>query len=62
MIEPSKLLVFDALSHYKRYNDIFDIDEVPEEERKEVGMSVAKWVIQSIKEKNVPDNSDSCIN
>jgi uncharacterized metal-binding protein len=62
MIEPSKLLVFDALSHYKKYNDIFDIDEVPEEERKEAGMSVSKWVIQSIKENNVPDNSDSCSN
>ncbi len=62
IIDPSKLLVFDALSHYKRYNDIFYIDDVPEEERKEVGMSVAKWVIQSIKENNVPDNSNSCCN
>jgi len=60
IIEPSKLLIFDALSHYKRYNDIFDIDEVPEEERKEVAMRVAQWVIKSIRENNIPDNSNSC--
>lgn len=60
MIEPSKLLVFDALSHYKRYNDIFDIDGIPEEERKEVGMSVAEWVLKSIKENNIPKSSNTC--
>ncbi len=62
IIEPSKLLVFDALSHYKKYNDNFYIDEVPEEERKEVGRNVAQWVMQSIEENNVPSNSNSCCN
>lgn len=60
IIEPSKLLVFDALSHYNRYNNIFDIDEVPESERKDVGKSVAQWVIKSIEENKIPSKSNSC--
>jgi hypothetical protein len=61
IIEPSKLLVFDALSFYQRYNDIFDIDDVPEAERKEVANNVAQWVIKSIKENNIASsNSSSC--
>jgi hypothetical protein len=60
IIEPSKLLVFDALSHYKKYNDIFEIDDVPESERKEVGMCVAKWVIKSIEENKIPEDNNSC--
>lgn len=57
IIEPSKLLVFDALSYHKKYNDIFDIDDVGEEERKEVGMRVAQWVIKSIEENDIPNTN-----
>lgn len=60
IIEPSKLLVFDALSHYKKYNDIFDIDGVCEEERRKVGMQVAQWVIKSVKENNLSKKSNAC--
>ncbi|MBW1753025.1 MAG: hypothetical protein JRJ46_07950 [Deltaproteobacteria bacterium] len=38
----------DALSHYKRYTDIFDYDDVPEEERKEVARSVSGWVMENL--------------
>jgi uncharacterized metal-binding protein len=44
LIDPDKLIQFDALSHYKKYTDIFDYEDVPEEERKEVAQSVAAWV------------------
>ncbi len=44
-----RLVVFDALSHYKKYTDLFDIDEVPEEERMKVACDVADWVIESLK-------------
>jgi len=41
IIGAENLIQFDALSHYNKYTDIFDIEEVPEEERKEVAQSVA---------------------
>ena len=40
-----KMIHFDALSHYKKYSDIFNIDDVPECERKEVARQVADWVL-----------------
>jgi uncharacterized metal-binding protein len=48
MINADKLVQFDALSHYKRYTDIFDYEDVPEKERKEVAQSVADWVLESL--------------
>jgi uncharacterized metal-binding protein len=48
MIDKGKLIQFDALSHYKRYTDIFDYDDVPEEERKEVAQSVSDWVMENL--------------
>ena len=48
IIDKEKLLQFDALSHYNRYTDIFDYEDVPEEERKEVAQSVADWVMDGL--------------
>lgn len=48
LFEPGRLIEIDALSHYKRYSDIFDIDGVPEEERNEVARTVADWVLDTI--------------
>ncbi len=52
MLEPllgtEKLIQFDALSHYKKYTNLVDIDGVPEDERKAVARDVANWVIDSI--------------
>jgi hypothetical protein len=42
------LIQFDALSQYKKYTDIFDYDDVPEEERKEVAQSVSDWVMENL--------------
>jgi hypothetical protein len=60
IIDPSKLLIFDALSFYMKYTDKFDIDDVPEAERKDVANSVAQWVIKSIKENNIPKSESNC--
>lgn len=49
IIDKEKLIQFDALSHYKRYTDIFDYDDVPEAERKEVAKSVSDWILDSLK-------------
>ena len=54
LIDEEKLVQFDALSHYNRYTDIFDYEEVPERERIEVAQSVADWVLGSLE--NVPSD------
>ena len=48
IVEEEKLIRFDALSHYNRYTDIFDYEDVPEQERKEVAQSVANWVMENL--------------
>ena len=48
LIDKEKLIQFDALSHYKKYTDIFDYDDVPEEEIKEVAQSVSDWIMDSL--------------
>ena len=48
IIDAERLVQFDALSHYNRYTDIFDYEDVPEEERKAVAQSVADWVLASL--------------
>jgi len=48
LIDEDRLVEFDALSHYKKYTDIFDIDGVPEAERNEVAQDVAAWVLESM--------------
>lgn len=56
MIEPligkDRLIQFDALSHYKKYTDVFDIDAVPEEERKAVAEDVADWVLETLESRS----------
>lgn len=48
LLDKDKLVQFDALSHYNRYTDIFDYDDVPEAERRDVARSVADWVVDSL--------------
>ena len=48
LIAADKLVQFDALSFHKKYNDIFDVDDVPEAERKQVAQSVAEWVLANM--------------
>lgn len=49
MLGEDRLIDFDALSFYKKYTDLFYIDDVPEAERKEVARQVADWVLASLK-------------
>lgn len=55
-----KLVQFDAMSHYNRYTDIFDYDDVPEEERKEMACSVADWVLESLANSACQNAASSC--
>jgi hypothetical protein len=59
LIDKEKLIQFDALSHYKKYTDIFDYDDVPEKERKEVAQSVSDWIMDSLRNP-LPESESSC--
>ena len=59
IIDKNKMIHFDALSHYKKYTDIFDYEDVPQQERKEVAQSVADWIIESLNNSSV-ECSSSC--
>ncbi len=48
LVDNQRLVQFDALSHYKKYTDRFDIDSVTEEERLQTARSVARWVLASV--------------
>jgi uncharacterized metal-binding protein len=49
LIGEESLIQFDALSFYKKYTDRFDIDSVPEEERKETARLVADIILERLK-------------
>jgi uncharacterized metal-binding protein len=48
LVDKEKLIQFDALSIYRKYTDRFDIDDVPEEERKAVAREVADKVLAGL--------------
>lgn len=49
LVGKDNLVQFDALSLYKKYTDRFDIDSVPEEERKATARKVADIVLNELK-------------
>jgi DGC domain len=48
LIAKGKLAQFDALSYYRRYNENFDIDEVPEADRNAAARLVADAVLAEL--------------
>ena len=49
LIGADKVIQIDALPLYKKYTDIFLMDDVPEEERKAVARQVAHKIIEKLK-------------
>ncbi|MHC4426374.1 MAG: putative zinc-binding protein [Planctomycetota bacterium] len=49
LLAKERLAQFDALSVYKKYTDVFDIDDVPEAERKEAARQVADSVLAALR-------------
>jgi hypothetical protein len=45
LLKKDQLVKFDALRVYRKYTDVFDIDEVPEAERKKAARQVADSVL-----------------
>lgn len=50
LIDENKVVHIDALPLYKKYTDLFDMDDVPEEERKAVARQVADKIIATLKD------------
>jgi uncharacterized metal-binding protein len=50
LIGEDKVIQIDALPLYKKYTDIFSMDDVPEEERKAVARQVADKIIARLKD------------
>ncbi len=49
LVEAERLVQFDALSYYRKYTEHFDIDAVPEAERKETARKVADAVLAELR-------------
>lgn len=50
LVPEEKVIHIDALPLYRKYTDIFSMDDVPEEERKAVARRVADQIIERLKE------------
>jgi hypothetical protein len=48
VVDREKVIHIDAHPLYKKYNDVFLMDDVPEEERKAVARSVADNIISKL--------------
>ena len=53
LVGDDKVVHIDALPLYKKYTDIFLMDDVPEEERKAVARQVADKIIANLKKEGV---------
>ena len=48
LLKKGRLVQFDALKVYKKYTDVFDIDDVPQEKREEAARQVANTVLTQL--------------
>ena len=48
LVGKEKVIQIDALPYYRKYTDIFLMDDVPEAERKEVARAVADRIIEKL--------------
>ena len=48
LLNKDRLVQFDALKVYRKYTDVFDIDEVPEVERKKAARQVADSILTKL--------------
>lgn len=49
LVDEQKVIHVDALSLYKKYTDLFSMEDVPEDERKAVARQVANQIIANLK-------------
>ena len=56
-----RMIHIDALPLYKKYTDIFLMDDVPEDERKVVARQVANKIIAKLKEEGVGNRRNNAV-
>lgn len=49
-VDKEKIIHYDALTYYKKYTDLFDMDDVPESERIDTALQVADQILASLSE------------
>jgi hypothetical protein len=49
LVDPQKITHIDALPHYQKFTDVFDIDDVPEAERQETARQVAEKILPELR-------------
>ena len=59
LLDGKKLAAFDALAVYRKYTDVFDIDDVPEEERKAAARQVADSVLAQLARGRRPQEGEA---
>ncbi len=52
IVDEKSLVEFDALSFYRKYTELFEIDSVPEEERKSTAGEVADKILAALRIQN----------
>ncbi len=60
MLDPQRLIQFDALSIYKKYTDIFDPEDVPETERQETVSGVVEKIMDDLSMGRKPCAAVAC--
>ena len=53
LVRKERMVQIDALPFYKKYTDIFLMDDVPEDERKAVARQVADKILSKLKEDHI---------
>jgi len=58
LVEQEKIIHFDALPMYKKYQDVFAMDDVPLEERRAVARQVADEILTKLKQEKESETSE----
>ena len=58
LVEQEKIIHFDALPMYKKYQDVFAMDDVPLEERRAVARRVADEILTKLKQEKESETSE----
>jgi uncharacterized metal-binding protein len=55
LVDEEKIVHFDALKFYKKYTDLFDMEDVPEAERIATAEQVADQILSNLRDIREPD-------
>ncbi len=61
LVDEKKIIHIDALRLYKKYSDVFTMDEVPEAEKQAVAREVADKILAVLRENAATASADASI-